>query len=70
MDSLLSEETPADTDDAGGEESAKPNFGQSDNSDADPTQGAINMGFDDKDEAADDKKEKEEVGENPPFQFM
>ena len=41
----------------------KPDFGQSDNVDVDPTQGAINMGFDDNDEppAEETGKEDEEV---------
>lgn len=40
----------------------KPDFGQSDNADVDPTQGAINMGFDDKDEApGEGEKEEDEV---------
>ena len=38
----------------------KPDFGQSDNIDVDPNQGAINMAFDDNDEATDEGDEEEE----------
>lgn len=38
----------------------KPDFGQSDNADVDPAQGAINMGFDDKDEAPGEGEEEED----------
>ena len=43
------------------DDEAKPDFGQSDNIDVDPNQGAINMAFDDKDEATGEKEEEEDA---------
>ncbi|KAJ7385357.1 hypothetical protein OS493_016434 [Desmophyllum pertusum] len=45
------------------DDDVKPDFGQSDNVDVDPNQGAINMGFDDKDEAPKGGKDKEDEEE-------
>lgn len=42
------------------EDDVKPDFGQSDNIDVDPNQGAINMAFDDTDEATGEGEEEEE----------
>lgn len=42
------------------DDDVKPDFGQSDNIDVDPNQGAINMAFDDKDEATGEGDEEEE----------
>jgi len=42
------------------EDDVKPDFGQSDNIDVDPSQGAINMAFDDKDEATGEGDEEED----------
>ena len=44
----------------GADEDSKPDFGQSDDKDEDPTQGAINLGFDDQDEAPGKEKDKED----------
>ena len=64
---------PAKTDDdkqasVDKDDDVKPDFGQSDNVDVDPNQGAINMGFDDKDEDEAPKggkdKEDEEVSKS------
>ena len=52
---------PAAADEVSGKEDEKPDFGQSDSSDADPNQGAINLGFDIKDEASKEETEEEEV---------
>ena len=52
---------PAIADEVSGKEDEKPDFGQSDSSDADPNQGAINLGFDDEDEASKEETEEEEV---------
>lgn len=45
------------------EDDVKPDFGQSDNIDVDPNQGAINMAFDDTDEATGEGEEEEEEDE-------
>ena len=42
------------------DDDVKPDFGQSDNIDVDPNQGAINMAFDDKDEATGEGDEEED----------
>ena len=42
------------------DDDVKPDFGQSDNTNVDPNQGAINMAFDDKDEAPDEEEEEED----------
>ena len=48
------------------DDDVKPDFGQSDNIDVDPNQGAINMAFDDNDEATGegDEEEDDEVSLN------
>ena len=53
-------QAPTGDDDVSEDEKVKPDFGQSDSGDADPNEGAINLGFDD-DEAQKEEKKKEEV---------
>ncbi|KAM7450796.1 hypothetical protein ABFA07_001495 [Porites harrisoni] len=52
-------QAPTGDDDVSEDEKVKPDFGQSDSGDADPNEGAINLGFDD-DEAQKEEKKKEE----------